>query len=332
MSYLKINNLQKAYTKDKPVLKDISTLVEKGTVTALVGESGCGKTTLLRSIAGFEEPERGEVVLDNKILQDKKTFVAPEKRKIGFLFQDYALFPHLTVEENIAFGLSKVTKKEVEKKTKEVLELLGIEGLGNRYPHEISGGQQQRVALARALAPAPELLLMDEPFSNIDNLIKDQVRTELKSVLQKSGITTIIVTHDMEDAMVMADHIMIMKEGNILQKGSPKELYKQPVDEYVAGFFGQTNWLEVTTTNAISTTCLGTLSATHNSDFVLLRPEEIKVEKEGVEAIVESCEFRGSYYRLKVKAGEKRLILNSEKEHFSGSKIHLKVIHDSFHE
>lgn len=324
MGFLAIENVFKTFDKDVQVLKGIDTTMQKGDTIALVGESGCGKTTLLRSIAGFEKPEEGSIRLNGEVLQDAQAFINPEKRNIGFLFQDYALFPHMTVASNIAFGLESLSKADQEQRIDEVLTMLGIESLKKRYPHEISGGQQQRVALARALAPSPKLLLMDEPFSNIDNMIKDQVRTELKSVLREAGITTILVTHDMEDAMIMADEILVMKDGQILQQAIPNEMYQNPVDSYVAGFFGKANWLTVMNSNTGYSTALGKCNATQEGKL-LVRPEDIVEDTNGVVCEVLAIQYRGSYFEVKVTVGSETLVFNS-----ASPKEHLEKVHLTF--
>ncbi|KLO22220.1 MULTISPECIES: ABC transporter ATP-binding protein [unclassified Marinitoga] len=216
--FLYIEDIWFKYDKDF-VLKGIDFQIKKGETVAIVGESGSGKSTILRIIAGFERPQKGIIRLENRILTSKQHFVFPEKRNIGFVFQDYALFPHMTVKQNIEFA-----KKN---KTKEMLQLVNLKGYENRYPHELSGGQQQRVALARTLATNPKLLLLDEPFSNLDENLKDRIRTELKKILNKAGITTILVTHDKNDAIALSDKIIIIEKGKIKYIGKTEEVYDQ---------------------------------------------------------------------------------------------------------
>ena len=208
-------------------------------VMALVGESGCGKTSLLRTIAGFERNNQGSISLQGKEVAGQRVWLAPEKRKVGMVFQDYALFPHMRVDANVAYGLQKQSKPEQQAQVAEALELVGLAGYERRYPHELSGGQQQRVALARALAPRPALLLLDEPFSNLDSNLKEQVRQEIKSILHKAGIAALLVTHDPQDAIEMADRIAVMHQGSIEQIDSPVRLYEQPRSARVARFFGK---------------------------------------------------------------------------------------------
>ena len=201
---LRINDLNFAYNKkEEKIIKDFNLEIQKGEIAALVGASGSGKITILRLIAGLEIPESGEIfITDQKVAADN-IFLAPEKREVGMVFQDYALFPHLNVEKNIAFGIDNLSKNEKKSRVKELLQLVNLEGFEKRYPHQLSGGQQQRIALARTLAPGPELLLLDEPFSNLDAELKDKIRRELNEIIREVGITTILVSHDREDAEFM---------------------------------------------------------------------------------------------------------------------------------
>lgn len=198
--HVKIDNISFKYENSKEdILKDFSLNIEEGEIVSILGKSGCGKSTLLRLIAGLEAPYEGSIKVKDKVLVDDNVFVEPEKRGVGMLFQDYALFPHLTVEENIRFGLHKLSKSEGDKRIKEVLELINLSEYGKRYPYELSGGQMQRIALARALAPRPSILLMDEPFSNIDSELRSKLRLEVKRILKEENATCIFVTHDIED-------------------------------------------------------------------------------------------------------------------------------------
>ncbi|MDP0488820.1 MAG: ABC transporter ATP-binding protein [Fusobacterium sp. JB021] len=211
--YISINNLYFKYDKED-ILKDFNLEIKRGEIIAILGKSGSGKSTLLRILSGFEQPYKGSILIDDKVLIDDKTNVPTEKRNIGMLFQDYALFPHLTVEKNIEFGLKKKNKSE---KVKEMLELVEMEGFGKRFPHELSGGQQQRIALARSLAPSPNLILLDEPFSNLDTELKEHIREHLKSIIKKSNTTAIFVTHDFADTSI-ADKIIYLENGKIIEK------------------------------------------------------------------------------------------------------------------
>lgn len=202
---LQINNLNFNYNKENNLIENFNLNVKKGEVAALVGPSGSGKSTILRLTAGLEIPDSGEIILDGKILTDKDVFLAPEKRKVGMVFQDYALFPHLNVFQNIAFGIDQLSANKKKKKVEELLILVDLNGYEKRYPHQLSGGQQQRIALARTLAPNPKLLLLDEPFSNLDAQLRDDIRRQLKEIISEVGITTILVSHDKEDADFMAE-------------------------------------------------------------------------------------------------------------------------------
>lgn len=202
---LQINNLNFNYNKENNLIENFNLNVKKGEVAALVGPSGSGKSTILRLTAGLEIPDSGEIILDGKILTDKDVFLAPEKRKVGMVFQDYALFPHLNVFQNIAFGIDQLSANRKKKKVEELLILVDLNGYEKRYPHQLSGGQQQRIALARSLAPNPKLLLLDEPFSNLDAQLRDDIRRQLKEIISEVGITTILVSHDKEDADFMAE-------------------------------------------------------------------------------------------------------------------------------
>ncbi|MFK5884022.1 MAG: ABC transporter ATP-binding protein [Candidatus Izemoplasma sp.] len=214
--YVKIEDIEFFYTKGSQVLNKVSLDIEKGEIIALLGKSGSGKSTLLRIISGLEIPSKGFININGKILNDKNAFVNPEKRNVGMVFQDYALFPHMTISKNIGFGLSSLTKTEKEKRIYEMLELVNLESKANKYPYELSGGEQQRIALARSLATRPDLLLLDEPFSNLDSDLKHQIRDDLRKILNKAKITCLFVTHDLNDAISIADKTMEIDEGKII--------------------------------------------------------------------------------------------------------------------
>lgn len=232
--FVEIKNISFKYKNSKvDTIRDFSVKINKGEIVSILGESGSGKSTVLRILSGLESPNNGVIKIDGKTIVDDKTFILPEKRGVGMVFQDYALFPHMTVAQNVKFGLNKMDRKERNKRLKEVLELVNLEDYKDRYPYELSGGQQQRVALARALAPKPSIMLLDEPFSNLDANLQSKIREELKKILKKTGITSIFVTHDKEDSMSIADKVVILKDGDIVQTGSPKEVLKNPESKYV---------------------------------------------------------------------------------------------------
>ena len=229
-------------------------------IVALTGESGCGKTTALRMIAGFETPDRGRIILAGEEVCGSRasSWVPPEKRRIGMVFQEHTLFPHLTVEQNIGFGLPRGGRRSLGRgRIQTMLSMMHLDGLARRYPHEISGGQQQRVALARALAPEPQLLLMDEAFNNLDVRLKQRLLPEIRRTLKAVGTPTLLVTHDRYEAFELADRILVMRDGFLIQDGTPRDVYEFPVDHYVAEFFGETNHLSL------------------GSEHFVLRPENI---------------------------------------------------------
>ena len=222
-----------------PAVDQVSLKAHQGCLLALLGPSGCGKTTLLRLIAGFESPDEGEVLLDGRSVAGTGGWIPPERRGVGMVFQDFALFPHLTVQRNIAFGLPAGDTSRV----REVIGLVGLEAIEHRYPHELSGGQQQRVALARALAPRPRIIVMDEPLSNLDLQLRLHLRHELRAILKAEGVTAVLVTHDQEEALSFADEVAVLREGRLEQVGPPEELYLKPATRFVAEFVTQANFL-----------------------------------------------------------------------------------------
>jgi ABC-type Fe3+/spermidine/putrescine transport system ATPase subunit len=240
MAILKVKNLSKNFGKVKAV-QEVSFEATEGRVLSLLGPSGCGKTTMLRCIAGFENPDVGEIYLDNR----KITTIPPEKRGIGMVFQNYALWPHMTVYGNLAFGLQirKVPKDEITKKIKKVLGMVQLEGYENRYPRQMSGGQQQRIAMARALIFEPGIMLLDEPLSNLDAQLREEMRFEFIELQKKLGITAIYVTHDQAEALVISDKILILDQGKMIQFGTPKEIYSNPKNKFVAGFIAVTSFI-----------------------------------------------------------------------------------------
>jgi iron(III) transport system ATP-binding protein len=291
-----IHHIQKQHKKDKVVARDISLTIDDGKLGALIGPSGCGKTTLLRMIAGFETPDDGSIRICGKEVFSSKTDIAPEHRKTGMVFQDYALFPHLTVIDNITFGPVSPRKKELEK----LISITGLAGSEKKYPHELSGGQQQRVALARALAPKPGLLLMDEPFSNLDISLRESLSEEVGLILKEFGITGLLVTHNQHEAFAMADQIGVMSDGNLLQWDRADRLYYQPVSREVAAFVGEGAFLNGIVSGSRVDTEIGRfdLPGGHQSKTpavtLFLRPEDVMVDADSpAKARLVKSHFRG---------------------------------------
>ena len=259
-------------------VNDVSLTVDQGEFIALLGPSGCGKTTALRLIAGFEHLDAGSIEIDGSIVAGDSVHVQPERRRVGMVFQEYALFPHIGVLENIEFGLGRMSTADKEARTREILELTGLAGLEGRMPHELSGGQQQRVALARALAPNPALILLDEPFSNLDASLRARVRAEVGEILRAAKATAIFVTHDQEEALSLVDRVAVMLNGSVKQVASPHELYTSPATRAVAEFIGDANFLPGVGHGDTVECELGNLPARkqiRGPVDILLRPENI---------------------------------------------------------
>ncbi|MEX0800044.1 MAG: ABC transporter ATP-binding protein [Dehalococcoidia bacterium] len=269
--------------------------VARGRTLALLGPSGCGKTTLLRLIAGFEAPDAGVVELGGRRLAGPGTWLAPQKRRVGLVFQDYALFPHLNVESNVAFGLANGRKRKQH--VASLLSLVGLEGLGSRMPYELSGGQQQRVALARTLAAEPELVLLDEPFSNLDPGMRARVRAEVRTIIESLGTTAIFVTHDQEEALSLAAEVAVMLDGKVLQTGGPREMYERPTDRRVAEFLGDANFLSGQARDGYVECELGRIPSPlteAGAVEVMVRPENLALSAEtGEPAEIVSVEYYG---------------------------------------
>jgi iron(III) transport system ATP-binding protein len=317
MTVLQAALLNKKYPNtDVRAVKDFSLQMETGEIIALLGESGCGKTTVLRMIAGFEKHDSGELALNGRLVNGKGVFIAPEKRQVGLVFQDNALFPHKSVAGNIRFGLFKLSKKLVAERLNKVLKLTGLQGLEHRYPHQLSGGQQQRLALARALAPEPKLLLLDEPFSNIDSLLKEKLRKEIAHILRETGTTAIFVTHDTQDALALADKVVVMRSGDTMQQGTPFEIYQFPQSAYVAEFFGKANLISVGRNDLQLLAKLGIESQDVVGEKLLcIRPNALHITKSpgisSFEAEIISNHFLGDYHELlcEVMLGKRALKL-----------------------
>lgn len=245
---LDVQELGKVFTSNAPpALQRINFRLQQGEILGLLGPSGCGKTTLLRAIAGFETPTSGQIILNGELVSASNCNVPPEHRNTGMVFQDYALFPHFNIADNIAFGLrrhsKKLSRQEIRDRIHEILNLVGLRGYEKRYPHELSGGQQQRIALARALAPRPALILLDEPLSNLDVQVRHHLRQEIRQIIKAAGISAVFVTHDQEEALAVSDRIAVMRSGKMEQLGTPEEIYTAPQSRFVAEFVTQANFL-----------------------------------------------------------------------------------------
>ena len=274
--YLEVENLVKSYGNN-PVIKNLTFSIEKGQLISFVGESGSGKSTFLKCLTGLENINSGKVILNNKIINDKNLFVKPQRRKIGYVFQDYPLFPHLNIKENICFNLEKRYFKNFE----DIVKLTNLKQLLERYPHEISGGEQQRVSIARSIIREPDLLLLDEPFSNLDANIKYSIRDEICKIIKKTNTTTILVTHDINDALNISDKILIFKAGIVQQYSDPEKMYCEPANCYCAEVLGEINKFP------------------KDDKIYYIRPENLKVvDSSSNSIIIEKCFFQGKSYKL----------------------------------
>jgi iron(III) transport system ATP-binding protein len=304
---IELKNVSKHF-EDQDALTDLSLVVGEGQILTLLGPSGCGKTTSLRLLAGIIAPDAGEIWLNGRLVASRSTFVPPEKRRIGMVFQDYALFPHLNVAGNVAFGL-KGSQAEKRQRVDALLALVGLTGMEQKMPFLLSGGQQQRVALARALAPEPDILLLDEPFSNLDTALRVQVRAEVRDILRRTGKTAVFVTHDQEEALSLSDRIAVLFEGRLHQAGTPEQLYNQPVNARVAAFMGEANFLPAHAEGTKARSALGELllmKPAQGAIQVLLRPERLHLDRQGdgVIAEVQWREYYGSRQRIGVRLAD----------------------------
>ena len=339
---IKIENAQKKYG-DNIIIDNLSLDIKQGEFFTLLGPSGCGKTTLLRMIAGFNSIENGNFYFNEKRIND----LDPAKRNIGMVFQNYAIFPHLTVEQNVEFGLKnrKVSKEEMKVETDKFLKLMQIDEYRDRMPERLSGGQQQRVALARALVIKPDVLLMDEPLSNLDAKLRVEMRTAIKEIQNSIGITTVYVTHDQEEAMAVSDRIAVMKDGEIQHLGQPKDIYQRPANLFVATFIGKTNVLNGILNNSVLKIA-GKYDVSLNNIkdknvkgnvVISIRPEEFVIDenqaKDGIKAFIDSSVFLGlnTHYFAHLESGEKIEIVQESKIDSiipKGTEVYLKVKQD----
>jgi iron(III) transport system ATP-binding protein len=311
---LTLDQVTKRYSGEgPPAVDELSLAVEQGEILALLGPSGCGKTTTLRLIAGFEVPDAGIVSMRGHVMAGAGRWVPPERRGIGIVFQDYALFPHLTVAANVGFGLRALPRAKQHERVTGILEMVGLEPFANRYPHELSGGQQQRVALARALAPAPVLLLLDEPFSNLDADLRAQMRDDVEQVLRSTGTTAVFVTHDQEEAFTLADRVGVLQHGRIEQIASPEQVYHHPDSQFVAEFVGAADFLPGLVTSEGIVTEVGVFGNVDGLDpgtrvEVMIRPDDITFvpHREG-NGVITRRYFRGSetLYCIRLPSGRR---------------------------
>lgn len=332
---LEVSKVSIAYG-EKPVVNDVSFQLATGDIGCLLGPSGCGKTSLLRAIAGFEPVTSGAIRLGGHMVSSSELMAPPEERRVGMVFQDFALYPHLSVEKNIAFGLRGWSSTERKKRVESLFELVGLQGEGRRYPHQLSGGQQQRVALIRAMAPRPNILLMDEPFSGMDADLREQLAREVREILKRDGITAILVTHDQMEAFAMADIIGVLGEGRLRQWDSGYNLYHQPADRFVADFIGQGAMIrgQVMDDGRISTS-LGIIEDRENILTVngnielLIRPDDVVHDDDSpLQLEVVSRAFRGAeyLYTLGLEDGSQVLcMVQSHHDHAIGEKIGVRL-------
>ena len=310
---VQLNRVSKSFGLTRAV-DGVTLAVHPGELFAVLGPSGCGKTTLLRLIAGFERPDGGSVTVGGRLMAGPGTWVAPERRRIGMVFQDYALFPHLTVARNVAFGCGRSNREGPRR----ALELVGLQHKADRHPHELSGGERQRIALARALAPEPDVVLLDEPFSSLDASLRADLRREVELILRDAGATAILVTHDQEEALTLADRLALMRDGRIVQVGAPEDVYAQPAERWAAQFVGEVNVLPGVLRGDSVHTELGSFdlvspvgAADTGSVHIAVRPEQLEFRggREPNAEVVER-EFRGHdvLYRLRHTAGRTLLV------------------------
>lgn len=313
MSALDIVSVTKAYSPGKPVLDSLDLAVPSGALVALLGPSGCGKTTLLRIVAGFLRADAGTVAVGDQVVSAPGIHLPPERRRVGIVPQEGALFPHLSVAHNVAFGLDRTERGD---RTAEMLDLVGLGDHGGRMPHELSGGQQQRIALARALAPRPQLVLLDEPFNALDSGLRAGVRADVRNALRATGATSILVTHDQQEALSTADLVAVIRDGKVVQTGTPQEIYRNPADPWIADFVGDAVLLPATRENGTARTPFGPIPLAVNgvnTGVVVLRPEQLRLVPAGrgrVQGTVTDVRFYGHDSMVTVRAAALAMPVN----------------------
>lgn len=326
---IRVDGLTKSFGGDAPVVDDLSFVLHQGEILALLGPSGCGKTTTLRMIAGFETPDAGQIYLHGQNV----TNLPPQQRRIGIVFQDYALFPHMRVADNIQFGMRQVPRRQRPERLKKWLRLMALEGLEQRYPYQLSGGQQQRVALARTLASEPDLLLLDEPFSNLDAALRNATRNEMRQLIKQAGVTVILVTHDQAEALTFADQVGMMTDGRLCQLDTPEKIYQQPDNALVAEFLGHTNLLQAQLDGEVATTPLGTMTTTvkkQGSFWVSVRPEHLEVVSDPAgEGRIVNREFRGPdcFYEVEFRGQLYKVLSPFYCTLNTGEPVSLRIVH-----
>lgn len=333
-TFVGLQNVSKVFAETKAV-SQLTVEIAKGEFFSLLGPSGCGKTTTLRLIAGLERPDKGVITIGDTVVASPDTWVPPEKRGIGIVFQDYALFPHMTVAQNVAFGLKGCGKEQAKERVEELLALTGLAGLGSRYPHELSGGQRQRVALARSLAPRPRVILLDEPFSNLDADLREELRGETKRILKEQGATTILVTHDQEEAFSLSDRIGVLRGGALEQMGSLMEIYHRPQTKFVADFVGKADFIEGVVQGGAIHSALGSLPLDDGLNLerrhvhLMIRPDDVEMalDAEG-QAVIAEARFLGAsvMYQLQLAEGARVHALKPSAELIPvGSRVRVKL-------
>ncbi|MEX0778853.1 MAG: ABC transporter ATP-binding protein [Balneolales bacterium] len=334
---LNVEGLTKCFKPDNcNVVDDVGFTMDKHEIFALLGPSGCGKTTTLRIIAGFETSDRGSVQLNGKLLSSPEKYTTPEDRGIGFVFQDYALFPHLSVIKNVQFGMRHIPRRQREEYAVELVCMMGLRDYMHRKPHELSGGQQQRVALARAIGPMPELLLLDEPFSNLDAVLRQSTRDEVRLLLKKANMSALLVTHDQEEALSFADRVAVMNEGRIEQVGTPEEVYYRPRTQFVAKFLGTTNLIPAEAQGTEAHTDIGLLHLdrpARGKVLISIRPEHLTLnfaddDNPGVPGEILSRDFKGHdiTYSVRIKTRECLVHTDNRNSFKTGDRVKVSAL------